>query len=247
MTMPALFLPFIAGPPKRPAFGYAFYGAHKTLHAQLTQGLPCQNWGARACCLGYPSYLPTMHSTLWLPEPREIAQLAEQYPRRTWLLLNEPDMPPPQAFIRPDYAKTMIEQWVGLLEPYGHRIAGYGVTITDQAHWTSTYAADHPQAWNTIGWRKWLDDWNTLHGPTPAVAHIHIYAKTRQAWQDQYAAWKTWNRANWQAPTIISECGESPDVWAYLRDEFADTEVEALLWFTNFTDNVLPGLPELES
>ncbi len=243
-----LYLPLVGSKPHTRPMGWALYGvSHDRMHAAMTAGQPVQNWAAKGCCLKHPQYLPTIHSTLWMEDTAVYRTLAAQYPERTWLLLNEPDMPPPQGFIRPDYAVRLVRQYAKLLHSYNCRVAGYGVTVTDPDHWTSTYATRFPTAWAVIGWRKWLDDWNALKGPVPDVAHVHIYAKTRQAWQDQYEQWQQWNRANWQLPTIISECGESAEVWNYLVNEFSDSQVEALLWFTNFTDKVLPGLPALEN
>ncbi len=238
--MQTVYLPLVGAGSKPIPFGYALYGVtHARMHEEMAKRIPVQNWTATTCCLKQPTYYPTIHGTLWMQNYDEYRRMAAQFPKRTWLLLNEPDNGPPQAFIRPDYAIRLVKSWLEVLRPYDHRIAGYGVTITQPDHWLNR--TSHP--WLVTGWKKWLDEWNRLKGPIPDVAHVHIYAKTKQAWQDQYAAWRAWNQANWQRPTIISECGESEEVWAYLRSEFSDSNVEALLWFTNFTDNPLPGLP----
>lgn len=239
--MSTVYLPLVSSKPAPPRLGYALYGVtHATIHEQLDQHIPVQTWTAAACCLKRASYYPSIHSTLWLQEQSAYSQMAAQYPERTWLLLNEPDNGPPQAFIRPDYALDPIQHWTKLLRAHNQRIAGYGVTIVAADHWLN-----QPQhKWIVNGWRAWLDEWNRLKGPVPDVAHIHIYARTAQAWADQYELWDHWNRANWQTPVIISECGEGAAVYNFLRHDFTAPGVECLLWFTDLGSNPLPGIPE---
>lgn len=218
-------------------FGHALYGVpHNRVHIELGKGIPLHNWSAASCCLAYPSYYPSIHSTLWLQNHSVYAALAEKFPDRTWLFLNEPDNGPPQGFIRPDYAIRLVKSWAEVLRPYGQKIAGYGVTIVPPDHWLQ--GSQHP--WIITGWRRWLDEWNKLKGLVPDVAHIHIYAKTKQQWQDQWMEWQMWNSKNWQLDTIITECGVNEEVYRYLTEEFYDKSVRALLWFTDLTTNPIP-------
>lgn len=258
-----LWLPLISAPGTPPRtrpdnaipFGYAIYGVeHERVHTELSNGYPVQTWSPQACCLEYSAFYPALHGSRWWVPMTQVAELAERYPRRTWLLWNEPDVTPPQGFIRPDYALGIHQEWLSYLRPHGHRIAGLNVTITRPDHWLN-----HCANINAIyGWRHWLEEWNRIGGPTPDVASIHIYEGPKEdpnltpeeegrlavlQWQDRWSEWCEWNRLNWQIPTIISECGEGAAVYNYLLYEFSDPNCEALMYFTNFTDNPLPGLP----
>ncbi len=236
-----VYLPLVGAKPPTVRTGYALYDVpHQTYLDVLADGIAMQNWNVADCFLDYPAFYPTLHSTLWWHQRNAIARMAEKYPKRTWLLLNEPDMPPPQAHIRPEYALGIIKEWITLLKPYSHSIAGYGITVTQPTHWTNTVTS----AWSVIGWRRWLDGWNKIKGPTPNKAHIHVYAKTVQDWQDQYSAWRDWNQANWQVPTLITEYGEGQAIIDYVTNQFYDSNIEVALHFTNLKDNPIHGLPD---
>ncbi len=204
-------------------FGWAYWGApHEPMHAHLASGEPVQNWLAYDCCLPYASYLPALSGPRWWVRMRRLEYLASTQTPRTWLLWNEPDYPT-QANISPVDAREITAEWTDILRAHGHTIAGHGCTITD---------SDGPAR---DCWRRWLDGWLAAGGPLPDVWHIHIYAPTIAKWLEQYNLWQTWNSQHGSLPTIISECGEGPEVYAYLRT-FSDPRVQALLWFTDFSE-----------
>ncbi len=227
--MSTVFLPLIANgagtaqAESAVPFGWAYWGTdHDLAHKRMLSGEPMQNWFAYDCDLPYGNYLPSLSGPRWWVRIHRLDTLVVAYPPRTWLLWNEPDYPT-QANIPPGDALGITAEWTDILHAQGHTIAGYGCTVTD------------PNGPARDCWRRWLDGFLAAGGPLPDVWHIHIYARTVAAWQAQYELWQVWNEQHGNLPTIISECGEGPEVYAYLR-RFTDARVQALLWFTDFSE-----------
>lgn len=223
-----VFLPIVAeqsGKKKPVPFGWAIYGADWPMvrhHALMKAGHRIHNWWAKGCCLEYPLYMPYIGNKP--RSPQEIQALAAAYPGRTWCLWNEPDYVT-QANISPAAALPYTLEWIDAIGENG-RIAGYGVGLQPRYD----------------GWRIWLDEFLALGAPLPDVWHMHIYATNAVEWYELYKEWQSWNSANGDLPTIISEAGGDLNedgnthgwygIYHFLR-QWIDDRVEGVYLFTN--------------
>lgn len=230
-----IFMPIVAKAPQVAQrvfvpFGWAIYGvAHEIHHRQMELGFPVHGWDVSECCMTYPQFYPSISQMRWYRSFAHYARLAKKYPGRTWYLWNEPDMPG-QANITPEQAIPITREWVAMIREHGGKVAGYGVTVVNAAHWLNDR------------WKSWLQEWIDQGGPLPDYVHVHIYAQGVGEWQDLWGRWDEWNSANWNLPTILSEVGQGPVVLAYLR-ALVEPKIIRMHWFTNFTDVPMTGIP----
>ena len=226
-----IFLPLVGGEPAPVRMGWACYASpHAAHHAQMAKGRPLQNWYARACCMAYPTFYPSLHGPKWWQPIHEVAALAKAYPGHTWLLWNEPHRPD-QENITPEHALRITLDWIGTIGKYG-RIAGYGLAIDDQRADFATWRH----------WQWWLEEFLHRGAPLPDAWHFHAYNWSADAqgqagvdnWRRKYDTVQEWNLSHGNLPMILSEVGETPEVFAALRT-LRDPRLEAMLWFTDFT------------
>lgn len=243
-----LFLPSIQGDGKphnaRVPFGYAIYGqpGTKMYKDKLLAGELCLNWYARESDLAFANHIPYVWGppvSAFLNKPGELARLAKAYPGRYWLLCNEPDYPG-QLDLPPWEVIPLVNEWIKAIGDNGI-VCGYGTTMLGSPG-TRTGCENWRRGKGTY-WTDWLGTFYKLGGALPQVAHIHIYAPDWKTWLQRYTWWQEWNSNHGNLPTIISEAGSTPEVFAKLQDWRPAEKVIAVYWFTNFDPNEQPYLP----
>ena len=171
------------------------------------------NWYTARQFLEDDRHTPSIWSADYTPGSiTEIADLAADYPGRTWLLYNEPELSG-QANTPPEIAAVHVRYWSEAIGDNG-TVACCGVLY-------------YP--W--LGGYQWLEAYLAAGGPVPDVWHIHIYnANTPGEWDAVIDAWQRWNAEHGNLPTIISEAGSGQELHDYLRTWQRDG-ILAVYWF----------------
>ena len=185
---------------------------HGDIYLSVTNSLECShNWYTAPIYLQNAKHWPSVWNSVYRPTIRQIMEWSDEYPGRTWLVLNEPERDD-QADTAPDDAAIHMTY---LMEAVGESgtVACCGVIV----------GPGRP-------WAEWLDAYIAAGGPIPAAWHIHIYEDSPAQWEESLALWDEWNASHGALPTIVSEAGFGESVYAFVQ-EFDRDDVWAVFWF----------------
>lgn len=188
---------------------------HWPVYLEVTEQLDTctMNWYTAPVFLEDARHWPMVWNPVYRPTITDLAQWAEAYPGRTWLLLNEPERIE-QANTTPGDAAIHVRYWAEAIGDNG-TIACCGVLVNPR--------------WG--GWHYWLDAYLNWGGPMPDAWHIHIYESSPADFDAALAAWDAWNAEHGGGlPTIISEVGSGYDVQEYAKTVQRD-DIPAIFWF----------------
>jgi len=170
------------------------------------------NWYTARQFLEDERHTPSIWSAGYTPGTiTEIAELAADYPGRTWLLFNEPEFTG-QANTPPEIAAVHVRYWSEAIGDNG------------------TVACCGNLFYPSFGGLQWLESYLAAGGPVPDVWHIHIYVANEWEWNQVIGGWQRWNAEHGNLPTIISEAGTGQA----MHDYFATWELDgfpAVYWF----------------
>lgn len=170
------------------------------------------NWYTARQFLDDPRHTPSIWSADFRPGSIvDLADLAADYPGRTWLLFNEPEFAG-QANTSPEIAAVHVRYWQEAIGDNGS-IACCGNLF-----------------YPSLGGIQWIEEYLAAGGPVPDYWHIHIYVANDWEWINVLGNWEMWNATHGNLPTIISEAGSGQE----LHDWLATWEwpgIEAIYWF----------------
>lgn len=188
---------------------------HWPTYLEVTERLDTctHNWYTARQFLDDSRHTPSIWSADFTPGSiLDIAQIAADYPGRTWLLFNEPEFAM-QADTPPEIAAVHVRYWQEAIGDNG-KIACCGNLF-------------YP--W--LGGKEWMESYLAAGGPVPDYWHIHIYgANNAIEWNATVDAWQRWNADHGNLPTIISEVGSGQELHDYLRTWQRDGII-AVYWF----------------
>lgn len=187
---------------------------HWPVYLDVTERLDTctHNWYTAPQFLEDERHTPSIWNADFTPGTiTEIAQLAADYPGRTWLLFNEPEFTG-QANTPPEIAAVHVRYWAEAIGDNG-TVACCGNLFVP-----------------SMGGIQWLDAYLAAGGPVPDVWHIHIYVSSPWEFLNALGGWERWNAEHGNLPTIISEVGSGQELHDWLRD-WNDARYPAVYWF----------------
>lgn len=170
------------------------------------------NWYTAPQFLEDERHTPSIWNADYTPGTiTEIAQLAADYPGRTWLLFNEPELSG-QANTPPEIAAVHVRYWAEAIGDNG------------------TVACCGNLLYPSLGGLRWLERYLAAGGPVPDVWHIHIYVANEWEFQNVLGNWERWNAGHGNLPTIISEAGSGQELHDWLAT-WDNANYPAVYWF----------------
>lgn len=187
---------------------------HWPLYLEVTRQLDTctHNWYTARQFLEEPRHTPSIWNHVYRPSMRDLVMLADDFPGRTWLLYNEPELPM-QANTTPGDAAIHARYWTEAIGEEG-RTGCCGVSVDER-----------------LPWDDWLDGFLAAGGPVPDVWHIHIYAETPAVFERRLGLWWGWYAEHGEGlPTIISEVGFGMEMYEYMSG-WQHEGVPEVYWF----------------
>ena len=205
---------FQPSPPTRFCYALAEPYKHWPLYLEVTAQLDTctHNWYTARQFLEEPRHTPSIWNHVYRPSMPDLVQLAKDFPGRTWLLYNEPELPG-QADTEARDAAIHVAYWTDAIANNG-RTACCGVSIDER-----------------LPWDDWLNAYLAAGGPVPDVWHIHVYAENPAVFERRLALWWAWHAEHGQGlKTIISEVGFGMEMYGYMRT-WQHEMVPEVYWF----------------
>ena len=187
---------------------------HWPVYLDVTERLDTctQNWYTAPQFLEDERHTPSIWNADYTPGTiTQIAQLAADYPGRTWLLFNEPELSG-QANTPPEIAAVHVRYWAEAIGDNG------------------TVACCGNLLYPSLGGLRWLERYLAAGGPVPDVWHIHIYVANAWEFQNVLGNWEMWNAGHGNLPTIISEAGSGQELHDWLMT-WSDDRYPTVYWF----------------
>lgn len=170
------------------------------------------NWYTARQFLDDPRHTPSIWNADFRPGSiTDLANLAADYPGRTWLLFNEPEFFG-QANTSPEIAAVHVRYWQEAIGDNG-KIACCGNLF-----------------YPSLGGIQWLEAYLAAGGPVPDYWHIHIYVANDWEWVNVVGNWEMWNATHGNLPTIISEAGSGQELHDWLLT-WQRAGIESIYWF----------------
>lgn len=187
---------------------------HWPVYLDVTERLDTctQNWYTAPQFLEDERHTPSIWNADYTPGTiTQIAQLAADYPGRTWLLFNEPEFAG-QANTPPEIAAVHMRYWAEAIGDNG------------------TVACCGNLLYPSLGGLRWLERYLAAGGPVPDVWHVHLYVANEWEFQNVLGNWEMWNAGHGNLPTIISEAGSGQELHDWLLT-WSDDRYPAVYWY----------------
>lgn len=187
---------------------------HWPIYLEVTDKLDTctHNWYTARQFLENENHTPSIWNADFTPgNIIEIADIAADYPGRTWLLFNEPEFTG-QANTPPEIAAVHVRYWSEAIGENG-KIACCGNLF-----------------YPSLGGIQWLEKYLESGGKVPDMWHIHIYVETQWEFFSVLGGWERWNAEHGNLPTIISEVGSGQELHDWLLT-WNDKKYPAVYWF----------------
>ena len=187
---------------------------HWPLYLEVTRQLDTctHNWYTARQFLEEPRHTPSIWNHVYRPSMRDLVTLADDFPGRTWLLYNEPELVG-QANTSAHDAAIHVAYWTDAIANNG-RTACCGVSVDER-----------------LPWDDWLNAYLAAGGPVPDVWHIHVYAENPVVFERRLALWWAWHAEHGAGlATIISEVGFGMEMYEYMST-WQHADVSEVYWF----------------